>query len=219
MKIARFSALAALALALISGSSQAAFVPLPTSLATLLPAGTTTSAGAIGLSNFSYAPSGTVPVAASSIMLSATGPAGFTINAPFGASSPNSGDSTIGFTASSGLGITSVTLTGNPAVTGAGVASITETFYSAPGGTVLGQILVSPTTLSATFTFASALSSVYIVKDILYSALAANSTAQISVVTQTFTTGVPEPASVVMMGLGLVGAIGVVRLRRTTAVA
>jgi hypothetical protein len=226
MKIARFSALAALAFALVSGSSQAAFVPLPTTLDQLIsgtpvtPGTNTTGVGNLTFSGFSYTLSGSA-VPASSISLAAIDSVGLQIAGPFGATSPNAGDSLISFTASSTTGISSITLGGNPAVTGAGVASITETFYSSyasfiAGGAALGQILVNPTTpgLSATFNFGTAVASVYIRKDILYSA-AIGGTAQISFVTQTFTTGVPEPASVVMMGLGLVGAVGVVRFRRT----
>lgn len=226
MKITRLAGLAAFvaaSLLLAGSSSQAGFIPLTTTLDQLLPAGNFTTvptvAPVLTFSNFTYTSSGTVPVAASSITVSALDSNGIQFAAPFVAATPNSGDSLIGMTVSSTLGLTSLTLSGNPAVSGTGIASITETIFNS-AGTIIGQLLVTPTTanLSQTFTFAPGTTSVSVLKDIAFAGGTAG-TGQISFVRQTFTTGVPEPASVVMMGLGLVGAIGVVRLRRKPVVA
>ena len=68
---------------------------------------------------------------------------------------------------------------------------------------------------TATLALGGSFSSLFIVKDIQYDVFSTRGpgTATFSVINQTFSQVIPEPASVVMMGLGLVGAIGAVRLR------
>ena len=67
---------------------------------------------------------------------------------------------------------------------------------------------------SSPITLTQAASSITVTKDILAtSGPVAGDLANYSVVTQTFTQAIPEPASIAMLGLGLVG-IGGVSLRR-----
>lgn len=215
MKIARFSGLAAFAAAsiLFAGSSHAAI-----DLATLIATNGTVVSPPLTYSGFGYATAGVGATPASSINVSASGTTlfldGFFAATP---SFPGPLDSRVSFTAS-GVGISAVTLSAIFGVQGAGFASITEDIFTAPGGTLIGHAFISSGGPSSATAFLTGIfSSVYIVKDIGYTALGGGS-ATISGVAQSFTV-VPEPASVVMMGLGLVGAIGVVRLRRKPVVA
>jgi hypothetical protein len=58
------------------------------------------------------------------------------------------------------------------------------------------------------------MASLYIIKDIQF-----NNGANISAITQTFTQAVPEPASVVMAGIGFLGTVGFALRRKVRVTA
>jgi hypothetical protein len=226
MKITRLAGLAAFVTAslLLAESSRAAVLPLPDSVSNLL--GNSAVVGDKTFNFVSYTPTGTNPVPASSITVNPlTGPpVGIEFAAPFAAipNTMNSNDSLIQYTVtSSGTPITAVNLFSNGNTSGAGFAEVVESVFTNVGGQkgmFLGQVSVIGSG-TATLNLGSGYGSLYIVKDIQYDVLGTTGTASISAIDQTFTQAIPEPASVVMMGLGLVGAIGVVRLRRKPVVA
>ena len=214
MKIKRFSGIAAFAALslLFVGSSRAAV-----DLATLIATNGSVVSPPLTYSGFGYTATGVGATPASSISVSAAGTSLF-LDGFFSASpgAPGPLDSKISFTASSTAGISAVSLSALFGVTGNGFASITEDIFTAPGGTMIGHAVITSGGPSTATAFLNGIySSVYIVKDIGYTALAGG-TASISGISQSFTV-VPEPASVVMMGLGVVGALGAVRLRRKPA--
>lgn len=140
---------------------------------------------------------------------------GFTLSGAFGALAGASADADLVYTVS-GASITDATLTGNPAGTGTGVASVTETIHSGPSvlGPILGQLFISNTTTSGpvTTTFAPQ-TTITVVKDI--EALGGSAGVSLSSVTQVISTsGVPEPSSVALLGIGMAGFIAFRRFTR-----
>jgi len=226
MKITRLAGLAAFVAAslLLAESSRAAVLPLPNSVANLL--GNSAVVGDKTFNFVSYTGTGTNPVTAANITVNPqTGPPiGIEFAAPFVATpnTVNSNDSLIQYTVtSSGLPITAVNLFSNGNAIGSGFVEVVESVFTNNNGvkgTFLGQIAVVGGG-TATLNLGAGFASLFIVKDIQYDVLGTTGTASISAIDQTFTQAIPEPASVVMMGLGLVGAIGVVRLRRKPVVA
>jgi hypothetical protein len=218
MKITRLAGLAAFAAAsllLIGSSSQAAFT-VPSTLV-------------VGDKTFNFLTySTTGPNATPASNINVTGipgpPIGFQISGGFAAipNTPNVNDSLLTYTVtSSGPGITSVGLFANGSTSGSGFTEVVESVFTnvnGGAGVFLGQIAVIGAG-TATLNLGGSFSSLYITKDIQYDVFSTTGTATFSVINQTFSQVIPEPASVVMMGLGLVGAIGAVRLRRKPVVA
>jgi len=232
MKFRRLLSLAAVAAALLIGSeSRAATITLPNTVAGLVTA-LPNATFVVGDKTFVFGlvnPSGTANPSLINIgALSPTGVAQGSAVPPFGfelsgaglsASGANAaGDLLLNFsvTAAGGPKILSVNLFGNGAVGSSGSAVISEKVYSDSGFTnLIGQGQVSAGSPSTLITLSNTtLSTVFISKDIAFTAGAnAGSFANFSDIQQTFNQTVPEPTSVVMLGGGLLGVLGL-SLRR-----
>jgi hypothetical protein len=229
MRLGRLFSVAALAasLLLVGTPSRAATVPLPSNLGALVGNSTTVgdktfdfiSADATSFGGGSTPiPIGSVAVTALTAAVSGTvAPFGFELSGPFSAVPGSFNDLTVKYTmASSGPAITAVNLFANANVTGSGFAEIVESVFAnnngAPGA-FIGQIFASPGHLTDTLAVAPT-SSLYIVKDIMYN-VPTTGTATFSIIGQTSTQGViPEPTSIVMLGVGLLGVGGFTLRRR-----
>jgi hypothetical protein len=195
--------------------------------------------GTVGNNSFSFLSSvitGTNPSAPTNatIAVSAlTVGSGGTIITPFGfqlssgyVSLSGTTDDAITFTAtSSGLPISAINLSADAAVTGTGFAQVVENVYvnnSGTEGAFVGQLMATPTSPTATLTVPVAMQGhgLYIQKDIVFNG-GNSGTATISIITQTFTESstpaVPEPASVVLAGMGFLGALGLWFRRKVRA--
>jgi hypothetical protein len=211
-------ALVSAVLLLVSAQSEAGLVPLTTTLDKLLPFGNFTNVGneTFTFQNFTSNTTNGTAIAASAISVSAlsgnssspTIPYGVEFTGGFSASLNNiTNDASISFSVTSPTLINSVTLAANGSTTGTGFTNVTEQIFTLTStggeGTLLGQISVNGFG-TATLNIAGT-TGLYITKDILYES-GTSGTAALSIVQQTFGQVVPEPASIVMVSLGLVAA-------------
>jgi hypothetical protein len=229
-----FIALAAglLSLSLGSLNARAGFIPLPTTLDQLLPAGNFTTVAAPGetdtFSNFSFSSSAippTTPVLAAGQLnvapftlgneggLEFSGamfaPAGtivdykisFVVTAPVGS-----------LISDAFLGVTYNVPNGST-----GLVSIGESLFNASSGAPIGSLSVSspPGTIGDTINF-QGVQSILVKKDIFL--LGGSLGAGVSIIDQGFSsTGVPEPASMALLGIGLTGFLTFRRFFKRTA--
>ena len=107
----------------------------------------------------------------------------------------------------SGPVFTSVTLTVTGATTGGGVLTVAETLTNGNGGGSEGSFQLNG---SGTITFALpvATNNLMVLKDINANSGPNGGSANASFVINTLSQVVPEPASMVMLGCGLVGVLG-----------
>jgi hypothetical protein len=222
MRRLRNAALAVAALTLLACLAQPASAA-PVTLMDLITNGGTIQSGDKTFSNFMYSSTGSMPSASlvNVIPISQGGAFGIRFQGGFNGAIPAS-DALITFTVTSGgADITGAIMQGNPAVAGQpaiGAVTVTETFLPELTNTTLGIFDVEPghslkTTDSVTF--AKSVHSLNVQKDI-FALAGEGSTATISLIDQLFPQGrqsVPEPASLMLVGIGSLGLLGYKRLR------
>jgi PEP-CTERM motif-containing protein len=232
----RRSLFLAIAMAVLVGGfgaleARAGFVPLPTTLDKLLPAGSFTTVAAPNetdtFSSFSYSssPVGSAPAAADVTVkaFNAGLEAGLTFSGAFFAAAGTVVDYSIGYTVTAPVGhfLTDATLSGVfSTFSGTGSGSIGETLLNAANGQVVGTLEVSkPGVASDTILLPPGISSIIVQKDLIL--VGGSNGASISIFNQGYSSSgtVPEPASFALLGIGMTGFLFVRRFFKKTSVA
>jgi hypothetical protein len=213
----QFVALAIVVLAMCLGSVAPARATL---LSTLLNEGGSIQVGDKLFDGFTYSWTGDMPDPSSitvSSYVDAAGDFGLLFQGAFLDFLGGSGsDALLGFRVTvldPDFMITGATLTGNPAVLGgSGIMSITETFLPSDPAAMMSIYSISPGMSKPTdsVTFPYGRQSLYVQKDILaFAASSGGGVPTLSFFTQTFHQSpshpIPEPASAVLLGIGLLG--------------
>jgi len=168
----------------------------------------------------------TVPASAVTVNFNPPGTqAGFTLTGPFGAVAGATADGNLWFNVT-GANITDAQLTATLAISPAnttGLASVIEAIYSGGGPPVTGQQLATlytqtnppgPEITNATF---GPQTEITVDKNI--EAHGGSTGASISSVSQLFSTSIPEPTSLALLGIGLSGLFTLRRFFKRTSVA
>lgn len=122
-------------------------------------------------------------------------------------------------TAPKGELINDATLVLAGSVTGTGAASVGETLVNTATGALIGVLTASLPGSPADTIFFGGVQSITVTKDIILNA-GTDGTASISIVSQGFSsTGVPEPTSMALLGIGMTGFLAFRRLFKRHAVA
>jgi hypothetical protein len=212
--------------------ARAGVIPLPTTLDQLTGANGGNSV-VTGLepdtfANFTYStsPVGSPPAAAD-VTVKAFGPfgneSGITLSGAFAAQAGTTVDYALSFTVTAPVGsvINDATLSAvlNLPSGTTGNVSIGESIFNAATGALLGTLTVSgpSSTPSDTINFAG-VNSILVQKDILI--FGGSGGAGVSIINQGFSsTGVPEPSSMALLGIGMTGFLAFRRLFKRHAVA
>ncbi len=230
--------------------ARAGYVALPTTLNTLLPAGSFTTVPAspvvgqgIELSDFSYSAiafGGALAPPATSVNIKGStldtggpilglppGEFGVQFQLPLAVISGQTVDILLSYevTALNGFKIHDAYLAGNPAATGSGLSSVTETVSTLGGVNLLplpGSLVISAPPGIETdgpVTLLSDQTSIVVTKDIIVTG-GEDGTATLSFMTQGYSlTGIPEPTSMALLGIGMSGFIAFRRFFKRTTVA
>lgn len=213
---------AAVAVAATVSTASATVFTGPTTLDQLALPGNSLQIGGLTFFNFSVTVhSGDMPAPAAvtvtpeTLIIGSQSTVGFRLGGGFldSAFSPGASDFGLSYEVSSLNGqsiISDAHLAGNPVVTVNGSATVTETWTPDIGNSFIQIFDLKPgnTNLSANVIFGSNFNHLHVQKDILLSVPDGSlGAATLSVVDQTFSTSVPEPASLGVLGLGALALI------------
>lgn len=211
-------------LTLVSVSSFAAQIELPTMLDKLVGSDDFVIIGDLQFESFTYPADsvvqGDMPFASQIAVQAIPGGDGIRFTGPFldlpGGEGNGASDATLGFTVSStsGAAISGASLGGNPSLKGGatGIAEVVETFIGLDDAKLVIYDKSATLELEDSVTFAQPLARVTALKDILLLTQSDSNASTISVIDQTFEL-VPEPNAHAIAVIGL-ACLAVMRRRR-----